>query len=411
MNLNTHYKILLGLDDAWEVADVKLSPEKNKVVLSLARKRGLEVACPKCQGSCKIADHSPEREWRHLDTMQFQTILKAKTPRSNCSKCGILTTAIPWSYKNSRFTLLFESFSIIVIQACSDIKSAAKLLSIDWTSANAIMKRAVERGLERRKAEDIAYIGIDEKSYQRRHSYVTIVNDIKNGRVLEVSEGRDAAAVDKAFNTLPESTRAGVKACAMDMWAAYMTGAKKHLPNAKIIHDKFHVAKYLNDAVNKVRKAEHKELLAAGDSSLTGARQLFLFNPENLTEEKYLDLKKLTESDLKVSRAWAIKENFRWFWEYKYKGSALKFYKKWYGWATRSKLDPIIKVAKTINNHLEGLLSYFNHRITNAVAEGLNSKIQVIKATARGFRSFASYRIRILFFCGKLDMEIHGPTH
>jgi len=344
--------------------------------------------------------------------MQFETILKAKTPRSNCPSCGVLTTEIPWSYKNSRFTLFFESFAICVIQSCSDIKSAAALLRIDWSSANAIMQRSVERGLERRQEEEIEYIGIDEKSYQSKHSYATIINDVKNGRVLDISQGRDKEAVDAVFAKIPESTKQGIKAIAMDMWKAYIKGAQTHIPNADIVHDKFHISKYLNDAVNKVRRAEHKELLKEkGVSPLTGHRQLFLFNSENLEEEKYLDLKRLTDMDLKVSRAWAIKENFRWFWDYKYLGSALKFYKQWYYWASHSKLKPVTKVAKMINNHLEGLVTYFKHKITNATAEGLNSKIQALKTAARGFRNFESYRIRILFFCGKLDMRIDGVTH
>ena len=411
IDLNTHYKILVGLNDEWEVSNVDLSLEKNKVTISVSHAPQTKVTCPKCGDSCTIADHAPERKWRHLDTMQFQTILKAKTPRSNCSKCGILTIEIPWSHKNSRFTLFFESFAVLVIKSCSDIKAASALLRIDWSSTNAIMERAVSRGLKRREVEKIDYVGIDEKSYQRKHSYATVINDITNGRVLDVSKGRDTAAVNEVFNKIPASTKQGIKAIAMDMWKAYISGAKTHLPKADIVHDKFHISKYLNDAVNKVRKAEHKELLKKGESPLTGNRQLFLFNPENLTDEKYLDLKQLTDIDLKVSRAWAIKENFRWFWEYKYLGSALKFYKQWYNWATHSKLKHIIKVAKIINSHLYGIGTYFKHRITNAVAEGLNSKIQALKTAARGFRNFEAYRTRILFYCGKLDLGIDGVTH
>jgi len=411
LNLNHHYKTLLGLSADWDVAEVDLSLPASQVVITLIYKPNLNVTCPNCDQVCTIADHAPQRQWRHLDTMQFETILQAKVPRSDCPQCGVLTISIPWAQKNSRFTLFFEAFAIRVLQACSDIKSAATLLKIDWTSADVIMKRAVRRGLIRRDDEEITYIGIDEKSYQKKHSYATIVNDIDNGRVLEVIKGRDSKAVEEVYEALSDPIKGSVKAIAMDMWQAYISGAKKHLPNAMIVHDKFHICKYLNDAVNKVRQQEHAQLLKQGKDTLTGNKQLFLFNPEKLTDEKYLDLKRLTEMDLKISRACAIKENFRWFWEYSYKGSALKFYKQWYYWATHSQLAPIIKAAKTINKHIENILTYFTHQITNAVAEGLNSKIQALKVAARGFRNFENYRIRILFFCGKLKMAPGGVTH
>jgi transposase len=187
-----------------------------------------------------------------------------------------------------------------------------------------------------------------------------------------------------------------------------MTSAKKNVPQAEIVHDKFHVSKHLNEAVDKVRKSEHKHLLTEGDDRLTGTRQLWLFNVNNLDEDRYHELLTAMRTDLKVGRAWAIKENFRHFWDYVYAFSAEDFFQRWYSWAIRSRLDPIKKVARMLKGHLDGLLSYFRYRITNAATEGLNSRIQSIKSAARGFRSFANYRLRILFYCGKLDMMPEG---
>jgi transposase len=348
----------------------------------------------------------------HLDTMQFETLLKARTPRNNCKNCGILTVEVPWSYKNSRFTLLFESFAICVIQSCSDIKAALALLQIDWSSTDSILKRAVNRGVKRRKKETIEYIGIDEKSYQRKHLYAKILHDIKNGRVIDVAQGRTKESVGTVFGRIPDSTKHGMKLIAMDVWKAYISGAQKHIPNADLAHDKFDISQYLNDAVNKVRNAEYKNLLKREEESLlTNYRQLFLFNVENLNDNEYLDFKRLVTMDLKVLCASAIKESFRWLWEYKYVGSALKFYKQWFFWATHSRLTPIKKVSHLINNHIDNILTFFKHPITNAVSEGLNAKIQSLKTAARGFRSFDGYKTRILFFCGKLDMSIDGVTH
>ena len=144
---------------------------------------------------------------------------------------------------------------------------------------------------------------------------------------------------------------------------------------------------------------------------LTGSKQLWLFNPENLSDDRWIEFETLKDQELKTSRAWAIKEQFRWFWEYRYAGNARKFFKQWYGWATHSRLKPIITVAKMLKRHLDNILTYFRHGITNAMSEGFNSRIQSIKSRARGFRAFENYRTRILFYCGKLDLLPPGICH
>lgn len=402
--LTEHYSLLLGLDAAWTVSDVSLCLKEKSVEIKVAHVGG-RVVCPACGESCTIADHGPERTWRHLDTMQFETKIVARTPRADCKACGVKTIAVPWAGKHSRFTLMFEAFAIDVLLACGNIKSAAGLLGISWDAAQRIMDSAVQRGLARRDMENIEHVGMDEKSFRRRHNYVTVLTDLDGSRVLEVTEKRDEKAADKAWTAIPESQRKKVKAVAIDMWAAFENAARKHAPRADIVHDRFHISKHLNDAVDKVRRKEHKALKKEGDQTLAGSKHSWLFNPENMTEERWLDFQPLKDSELKTSRAWAIKEQFRWFWEYAYAGNARKFFDRWYGWAARSRLAPIIDAAKMVKNHLPNILTYFRHRITNAASEGFNSRIQSIKASARGFHAFENYRTRILFHCGKLDLK------
>ena len=190
----------------------------------------------------------------------------------------------------------------------------------------------------------------------------------------------------------------------MDMWVAYMKVSQENAPGAAIVHDKYHISAHLNEAVDKVRRQEHRELMAEGDETLKGSRQLWLYNPMNLNpeqKEKFADLK---GKDLKVARAWAAKELFTRIWTYRSDWSARQYFKEWYGWVSRSRLKPLIKVGRMIKDHLDNILTYLKHPITNAVTEGLNSKIQSLKSAARGFRNFQNYRIRILFFCGKLAL-------
>lgn len=402
-DLNAHYSQLLGLDSSWRVENVNLEFSKSQVVIHLGHAGG-KLTCPECGEACSQADRAPERTWRHLDTMQFKTEIKARIPRSRCADCGVKTISVPWGGKHSRFTLMFEAFAIEVLTACSAVNRAAELLGLSWASVHSIIERAVERGLDRRQLEDIKHVGMDEKSFGKGHDYVSILTDIDNRRVLEVAPERTIEAADSLWKTLTLTQRKAVESVSMDMWKAFMTSAENNAPSAEIVHDKFHIAKYLGEAVDKVRRAEHKTLKADGKETLKGSRQLWLYNMENLDDDRYDRLNDLQQQDLKTARAWAIKENFRWFWEYTYAGNAKKFFDRWYGWARRSRLKPVKKVALILKNHLDGLLSYFRHRVTNATAEGFNSRIQSIKSAARGFRNFENYRLRILFYCGKLDL-------
>jgi transposase len=409
-NLTEHYRLLLGLDAAWEVSKVTLSLEEKRVEIALQHAGG-KVTCPDCGADCSLADHAPARKWRHLDTMQFETVLIAKTPRANCTACGVKTTTVPWAEKSSRFTLMFEAFAVEVLLACGQVKSAAKLLKLDWDSVQRIMQRAVARGLERRQIDTLPYVGLDEKSFRKGHNYVSLLTDLAGQRVLEVSEGRDEAAADKLWESLSEEQCQQIEAAAIDMWPAFASSVCAHAPQAEIVHDKFHISKHLNEAVDQVRRQEHKQLRSVGDERLKGSKQLWLFNPENLSNDQWLEFEPLKQQELKTSRAWAIKEQFRWLWEYRYAANASKFFAQWYGWAARSQLQPIVKVAKMLKRHLENILTYFRHRITNAMSEGFNSRIQTIKNNARGFRAFDNFRIRILFYCGKLDLMPSQISH
>ena len=402
-DLNQHYRALLGLDEAWNINAVDLDLEANQVVISLSHAGG-SLTCPECSQICSRADTAPERSWRHLDTMQFKTEIRAAIPRCRCKTCGVKTIAVPWAGKHSRFTLMFEAFGIQVLQACSNVSRAADLLGLSWDGVHTIIERAVRRGLDRRSLEGVQHVGMDEKSFGKGQDYVSILTDLDRRRVLEVASERTIVAADELWKTLNETQRSEVTSVSLDMWPAFMTSAAKNAPGAAIVHDKFHVSKYLNEAVDKVRRGENRDLLEAGDERLKGSRQLWLYNVENLDEDRYYELLTIQRHDLKTGRAWAIKENFRHFWDYVHAPSAKGFFDGWYGWAIRSRLEPIKKVARMLKSHLNGLLSYCSHRVTNAISEGFNSRIQSIKSSARGFRNFENYRLRILFYCGKLDM-------
>ena len=400
-----HYEQLLGLGGAWKVSAVQLELSAKRVEVDIYFDLSQTMQCPECGKSCAHYDDREQREWRHLDTMQFETVLRCEVPRCNCPEHGVKTLRIPWAGKSSRFTLLFESFAIDVLQACSSVKAAAELMGLNWHQVNEIKRRAVARGLERRESAPIKHLGIDEKSFRKGPHYVSLLTDLEGSRVLDVAEGRDGVACDKLFGTLAEEQLKDVEAIAMDMWRAFIKAAGEHLPNADIVHDRFHISQHLNQAIDKVRRHEHKALSKQQDDTLKNSKYLWLTGFENLSKEMQVRFNQLQSLGLKVGRAYAIKETFEHFWDYQYAGCARKFFKKWYGWARRSKLEPVKRVAKMIKEHFENIITYLKHRITNATTEGFNGVIESIKTNARGFRSFENYRVAILFQCGKLNLK------
>ncbi len=405
-----HYGMLLGIQSPWEVKRVQLQLDERKVELELAHDSALPVRCPQCQRVCARHDHAPERQWRHLDVMQFTTVIRARTPRCHCPEHGVGTIAVPWAEPHGRFTLFFEAFAVEVIRASRSLTQACELLRLDWHAVQEIMRRAVERGLLRRSTEAVRRVGLDEKSFGRGQDYVSLLTDHDGRRVLEVVPGRDLPSAARLWESLPDTQRARVEAATMDMGANFAAATRQAAPLADIVHDRFHVSKLLGEAVDKVRREEHRRLLQQGDESLTGTKYHWLQGAA-LEGDRALAFSALCERNLKTARAWAHKETFLEFWAQPHMAAGQAFFTEWFRAARRSKLEPLKKVALTLKEHLAGLLNYFVHPITNALTEGFNSKIQAIKADARGFRRFDNYRTRILFFCGKLDLAPNLPSN
>lgn len=402
-SLEEHYGQLLGLTDQWHVSDVELEMSAQRVLIAVEFV-GESYACPDCGSSCPIYDQRGDRrQWRHLDTMQFETVIESTIPRIKCSEHGIKSITLPWAGKHSRFTLLFEAFAIQVLLASRSVEEGRKLLKLNWHQLEAIKQRAVARGLNRRRATKIRYVGIDEKAHRKCHCYVTLINDLEGARVLDVVEERTQQSCEMVITeALSVRQRAWVEAVAIDMWPAYINAVEKALPASCVVHDRFHISQHLNAAVDAVRREEHVELKAQGDERLKKTRYWWLANEGATWVDADFDT--LKNAQLKVARAWAIKELFRDFWSYRTAGWARRHFESWYAWAIRSRLKPIKQVAKMIKHHLDNIVTWFQHPISNAVSEGLNSKIQTVKSNARGYRSFKSYRTSILFYCGKLDM-------
>jgi transposase len=406
------YRQLLGLMAPWTVEKVDLDIAKQHVEVHVGHPAGQRFSCPECGRELGVYDHLAERVWRHLDSCQFLTYLHARPPRVSCPEHGVHQVTLPWAQAGSRFTNLFEALAIDVLLA-ANVKKAAGILRITWDEAWHVMERAVLRGRAAKGTATPTQIGIDEKAIAKGHRYMTLVCDLQEATVEYIGEDRKEASLTAYFDAFPKERREEIEAISLDMWPAYIKSCRDNVPDAgsKMVFDRFHIMRHVVDAVDKVRKQEHKVLMQAGDATLAKSKYLWLTNPSNMTDKAKERFDELKGAELKTGRAWALKEALRELWNYTCAAWAAKFWKRWYFWATHSRLAPMIEVARLIASHLPNVLTYFSHRITNAVAEGLNSKIATVQKRACGYRNPDHFKIAVYFHCGGLNLCPATVTH
>jgi transposase len=408
MDDRTLYATILKIAAPWDVIRVELDDRIKAVHVWLEERSGAPFVCPECQAISPLYDHV-ERSWRHLDTCQYETRLHARVPRIECITQGVKTVPVPWATAHSRFTLLFERLAIAWLKEATPA-AVARRLGLTWEEANGIVERAVRRGLARRRSVAGRRLGIDEHSYLKHFQFVTMVVDLDEQTVLYVGDDRTAATLASYFESLSIEERLAIEAIAMDMWDPYRRTVRDYVPDGdlKIVFDKFHVMRHVIEAMDQVRRREQRELRARGDRRLTGTKFLWLktkMGRADFTAASRRQFRQLRASTLKSARAWALKEAFRHIWDYRSIDAARAFFDRWQAWAVRSRLKPMIHVAGVIRRHLENVLNYITHRITNAVTEGLNAKIQWIKYSSRGFRDRERFKLAIYFHCGGLDLD------
>lgn len=402
------YARILGVERPWHVIGVALDVEAGTVEVTVGHHGA--PCCPRCGKACAGYDVR-RRQWRHLDTCQFRTLLTADVPRVQCEEHGVLQIEVPWAEPNSRFTALFERVVIDWLREAS-LAAVSRRMRLSWDQVDGIMGRAVRRGLTRRDDVQPRRIGIDETAYQKRHEYVTVITDIDESRVLDVADGRKSECLDAFFTGLGEARCSAVDVVAVDMWPAYLKAIERHLPNASVAFDKFHVARHLGEAVDAVRKQEHRELRRDGDLSLMRTKYLWLQNPSNMSDDRWSRLAALRSTTLRTARAWAIKEEAMQLWDYVRPTWARRAWQRWLAWASRCRLKPMVQVGRMIRRHLDGIVNAVVLRATNALSESMNAKIQRVKARACGYRNRKRFRNAILFHLGGLDLHPRPcPAH
>ena len=400
------YGQILDVNSPWEVQEIIRKSFVREVRVIIGYTEGEDAFCPQCGKVCSVHDRRT-RKWRHLDSCNHKTIIEADIPRIKCEEHGVLQIAVPWAEKNSRFTLELERHVCLWLRTAS-IKEVAFMFDLSWDSVAGIQERAVRRGMANRKATYHQHIGVDETSYQKRHEYVTVILDKETNSVIDVLDDRKADTLAKWFQEQKIADFKGLESISMDMWDPFIKAVRENFQDWEtlIAFDRFHVARHLNKAVDKVRAKENREMIAAsGTSALTGTKFDWLRTSSRIDNRsaRRKDFIRLSRLKLKTARAWRIKETAAQLWNFSYIGVAKKRWKELLGWISRCKLTPMIKVGKTIRKYFWGILNAIRLRTSNAMLEAINSGIQRIKRMAYGFRNRKRFKMAILFHFGGLN--------
>lgn len=398
------FGLALGITSPWYVKAAEFSVEESRLDLYLDFKRGAHFLCPSCGAEGARPYDTSEDKWRHLNFFQHETYLHARVPRVQCPhECGVKRVEVPWARPDSGFTQLFEAYLMILLREMP-VATVATMVGEHDTRLWRVLHHYVGRARSLEDFSNVQKVGVDETSSRRGHRYITVFADLERAKVIFATEGKDMPVV-AAFKRDLESHKGqpeNVQEVCCDMSPAFIAGFQEFFPTAQLTFDKFHVTKILSDAVDQVRREEQRER-----PELKRTRYLWLMNPDKLKQHQQAALESLTRMNLKTARAYQLRLTFQDFW-YLAQEEAESFLRKWFFWATHSRLEPIRQAAWMIRRHWQGILRWFISRVSNGVLEAINGLVQAAKARARGYRSNRNLIAMTYLIAGKLRMDL--PT-
>ena len=402
------FGMALGIIPPWEVTEVSFSKESNRLDITIDFQRGATFACPVC-GALASAHDTTEKTWRHLNFFQYEAYLHARVPRVNCPNvgCGVKQIQVPWARAGSGFTLLFEAL-VMTMARDLPVNVMARLFSVTDNRLWRVINAYVEMARAKEDYSNVKRIGIDETSAKKGHDYVTFFFDLDNKKLLFGTEGKDNETVKDFVADLekhggdPEQ----ITDAAIDMSKAFIKGINEQLPNAVTTFDKFHLTALMNEAMGKVRAEEAKQF----PEFLKKSRYLFLKNPENLSSEEQERLDTMVANQCHKSvEAYTHKLNLQNVYFAESRQEAETLLKQWLKKAGKSTISHIQKMARTVKDHWDGILSYFDSVLTTGFLEGINSLIQAAKARARGYRNPRNMITMAYLIAGKLKFKTLFP--
>lgn len=369
---------------------------------------------PRCSGCGKIRpgyDHSRQSvRWVHLSIGAVRILLEYAPRRVECPTCGVRVELVPWARPDSRFTRPFEEMTAYLAQITSKTE-AARIMGIAWRTVGNIVQRVVADRLDPDRLDGLERIGVDEFSYRKRHRYITVVVDHDRQRIVWAAEGNSSQTLDAFFDELGQERAKRIEIVTIDMAAGYIKSIEAKAPNAQIVFDLFHVLRLATDALDKVRREMVHRLtdLDAPDeaAAIKKSRFVLLKNPWDLSSKEWEKLSAIQRHNAPLYRAYLLKESLAAVFEEKSPDAAKTELDRWLAWASRSKLKPFVKTARTIRKHKDRILAYIVTKLTNGLTEGFNNKLRMIARRAFGFHG-AGALIGMLFLCCG-GLTIHPP--
>lgn len=367
--------------------------------------------CPKCGRRGKIVRAAVEdRAWTDITVFGIKIVLHYAPKEIECSTDGRIQEDIPWAAPLARVSYRLE-FRICALSQIMTQKAAAAVLKMASSTVSDILHRVIERTRADHKIRGLITLGVDEISYLKGRKFATIVYDLDRSVVVWVGKGKGRATIDQFFNEkLSEHQRKKITWASCDMSRAYTEAIKHHCPNAKLVIDRFHVVKALNEAVDAVRKEEWRSLEGDEKRAIKGLRWLLGMHSRNRSKGQTRMINKLRKSNRRIHRAWVLKDEFEQFWNYSYVGSAQSFLKSWMTAALKSRIPSLRKFVDTLKEHEANLLTFIERPLTNAVGEGINRIIKIVKNRASGFRTLESFTDLIFLTVGDLDIPAQIPS-
>ena len=397
MRVTTALNRMLGLPGAW-VRDVAFGQEAVIVTVVL---RARKPVCSGCGArGLKIKEHRDKR-WRALDLGGLRCVIECRLRRLYCPGCGDVYEWVPWARAGSRYTRDFEDLTAWLAQQMSQTQ-AERLLRIAWRTVGTILARVVADKLDRHRLDGLVFIGVDEVSYGAEHKFLTCVVDHQAGSIVWATEGRNAACLQTFFAGLTDEQKASIRAVSIDMSAGYEKAirAEHGVPHAQVVFDPFHVVQLGGKAADQVRRDEYNRhgRSSTGEGKwIKGTRYSLLKDTAKQTAGQLLKLAEVVLTNKRMYRAFLLFGELRYI--YKLPGEeASERLQAWLAWASRSRLKPFIKLARTIRKHKAGVLAAIELNLSNGRLEALNSKVRLISHRAYGFHS-ADALIAMVYLC------------
>jgi transposase len=408
MTANKFIRNLLRLKEL-SVSGFELD-HKNQTLFLWVKPHKNGCRCPYCNRRAKIVHQTNiGRVWRDLPLYGYQVQLCYSAREILCPTHGRVQENIPWADNYSRITYRFEYAMLVYCQIMTQ-KAAAQMLHIAQSTLSNLLHRSIERIRDGHRIRSLKAVGVDEISYCKGHKYATIVYDLKKACVVWVGKGKGEETIDRFFNQMLSAyQKQQIKWATCDMSQAYINSIENHCPNVTLVLDRFHIVKKLNEAVDKVRKQQWQKASADDRKALKGLRWLLYKHSSKRSRNDTQILNALRKGNRRIHRAWVLKDEFEHFWDYKALWAAESFIKRWTTTALKSRLEPIRSFVKTIRKHMHRILPYVQTRMTNAIAEGLNRIIKIVKNRASGFRTLEAFTDMIFLTVGDVNIPEQIP--